>query len=243
MWYQRKVEQALFQWPKWRQSIVAQWVNVEVKIENSTLGQLKVKSRREMQKLGFPASRWLALYWICCIASDYNLDHPSSFHRIVIPTWLPYLFPSRLQVYMEQGSRIYPPYIFREKDEELQFRRFGDFGLIRLRGDAQRGSAILLTAHHELYQLLNELKGSPKMSGKPGRHPYYSDRLAVKCAVWKDRYGMTYDEIGCKIESELPDKLTEEGKQTDVAIYLVDRGRKLIARLGNQGGISHNQPV
>jgi hypothetical protein len=243
MWNSRKVEQALFQWPKWRQSIVAQWVNVEVEIENLTSGQLKVKSRRELQKLGFPASSWLALYWICCIASDCNLDRHASFHSIVIPTWLPQPFSPSLQAHMEPGRRIYPPYIFREGDEELQFRRFGMFGSIQLREDAKRGFAILLPSHHELYQVLNRLKGSPKMSGKPGRHSWYSDHLAVKCAVWKDRYGMTYDEIGCKIESELPDKLTEEGKQTGVAIYLVDRGRKLIASLGNQGGISHNQPV
>jgi len=42
---------------------------------------------------------------------------------------------------------------------------------------------------------------------------------------------MTYDTIGSKIE--LPDKVTEEGKQTGVAIYLVDRGRKLITSFIN----------
>jgi len=117
------------------------------------------------------------------------------------------------------------------------------FGSIQLRGDIKLGFAILLPSHHELYQVLNELKGSPKMSGKLGRNPQYPDRLAVKCAVWKDRYGMTYDRIGSKIGSELLDIVLMEGQQTGVTIYLVDRGRKLIASLGNQGVTSHNQPV
>lgn len=130
MWNPEKVERALFRWQKWRQSIVTQWINLEVEIESLTLGQLKAKARRELRKLSFPANLWLELYWICCITSDYNLDHLSSFDNIVIPTWLRLPFDPSLRWYkIELGTRMYPPWIWNEGDVEFEVRRHGNPGL------------------------------------------------------------------------------------------------------------------
>jgi len=198
-----------------------------------TLDLLKVKARRELEKLDFPANLWLELYWICCGASDYNLDCQTSFHNIVIPTWLPLPFDPSLQYYkIILKTHCYPPPIYNERDIEFEVRRHGNPGLRELyRKTWEHEPRIFLPCRHELYHFLNKLKGSPKILGKPGRHARYPDRLIVKCAVWKDRHGMTYEKIGNKIG--LPDKVLAEAGETDVARYLVGRGRKLIASLTN----------
>ncbi len=236
----KKVEQALFRWGKWRQSIIAlwiEWAKCPDKLNESTfLRRLKVKSRPELAKLCFPDNSRLELYWICCITSDYYLDYPTTFKGIRIPPWLPPQFGSYPQI--EQRVRIYPPPIFHEGHERQAFKRYGTIGLSMLNAD-RRGMrlfgikeedwpSVFLPSHHELHKVLNELKGAPKTFGKRGRPPDNSDRLAVMCAAWKDRQHMQDEDIERKVDMELQDKVTRQGQVADLN-HLIKRGRKLIS--------------
>ncbi len=238
----KKVEQALFLWGKWRQSIIALWIEwakcPDTPSESTFLSRLKVKSRPELAKLCFPDNLCLELYWICCITSDYYFDYPKTFKEIRIPTWLPPLFGSHSQI--EPGVRIYPPPIFHDRHERQAFQRYGLIGLSLLNMD-RRGMRLLgikeedwpslfLPPHHELYQVLNEFKGAPKTLGKRGRPPLNSDRLAVMCAAWKDRQHMRDEDIASKIDMELFDKGIHQDHWADIN-HLIKRGRKLISDL------------
>ena len=231
MWKHKTVERALFLWQKWLQSIIVQWMNPQDDIKKLVLDQLKVKARQELQKLGFPVCLWLELYWICCIASDYHLEHQSSFENIVVPPWLPLPFDPALSWYrIESGTRIYPPDILDEGDIKFIEQHYG----VRLLGGDnffEQEPRIFLPSRHEFYQTLNKLKGRPRISGKPGRPPHYSDRLAVCCATLKDQRSMSYVEIAD--EFGLSSVRYYQTFQSDTARHLVRRGRKLISSSKN----------
>ncbi len=236
----KKVEQVLFRWGKWRQSIVAlwiEWAKCPDKLSESTfLSRLKTKSRPELAKLCFPDNLRLELYWICCITSDYTFDFPKTFTNILIPDWLPALFSAQLQV--NAGLRIYPPPIFHEGHERQAFKRYGTIGLSMLNMDRcgmmslgikeDDWCSVFLPSHHELHKVLNELKGAPKTLGKRGRPPLNWDRLAVMCAAWKDRQHMIDSDIEKRIDAELQNKMTRQGQVADIN-HLIKRGRKLIS--------------
>jgi hypothetical protein len=238
-----KVERALFYWGKWRQSIIAQWIEwaacPDQASESNFLNRLVTKSKSELAKLRFPNNLLLELYWVCCIASNCTFDHRTSFNSIVITSWLPEPFYRSICEYLKPGKRIFPPYIFRKEDEILQFRRFGDLGLVKLRSAAKRGFAMLIPSDHHLYDVLSKFKGASKTLGDPGRPPIYSDRLAVMCAVWKDRQDMSDEDIQKKIDTELNDKMTLQGRVSNInhptdINHLIKRGRKLINDYSNK---------
>jgi len=190
----RKVEQALFRWRKWRQSIITQWIEWAKCLDKPTESfrrGLKTKARPELAKLRFPDNLRLELYWICCVTSDYTFDFPRTFTSIRVPDWLPALFGSHLQV--DAGLRVYPPPIFHERHERQAFRRYGMMGLYGMNRDGWRllgkkeedWPSIFLPSHHEFFQVLNQIKGAPMTLGKRGKSPINSDRLACcQSAKW-----------------------------------------------------------
>lgn len=221
------MERALFRWQKWRRSIISQWVEPYKKLEEMPPDQLKLEARQELQKLNLPVTILLELYWICSVTSDYNLDYPSSFDRIVIPDWLslppkpsPFVHFPKLKL----GARIYPPHVMGEKDKEFFMYQHG-LEAIDISYPSEDIFWIFLTAEHEFFYVLKQLKGHPKRCGKPGRVPSYSDRLAVQCTVLKDS-GSTYVTIAKQLG--LPVKKPYETLQSDSAKSLIQRGRKLI---------------
>lgn len=242
MWNYEKVERALFRWQKWRQSIIAQWRNLDVEIESLSLEQIKTKARREVQNLGFPANLWLELYWVCCISSDYNLDYHTSFDNIMIPHWLPLPFDPSLRYYkIESRTRHYPPPIYNEQDVEFEVHRWGNPQLRELRyKNWEHVPSIFLPSRHELYNVLRQLRGRTLgRSHIVGRYPCYPDRLVVKCASLKDTRGMTYQEIDETIESL--DYALLEGRPSGGTAHLVSRGRKLITSLGNLSVVGRSE--
>ena len=125
MWQPKRVELALFRWPKWRQSIIDQWVKSRGVINELSYDDLRDKAREEVQKLGFSSSLFLETYWVCCIASNCSLDYPVTYDKIVIPDWLSLppeslgrhlRRPRELKQELKAGLRIYPPPIVGERD-------------------------------------------------------------------------------------------------------------------------------
>ncbi|MFC1861081.1 hypothetical protein ACFLYL_02220 [Chloroflexota bacterium] len=88
--------------------------------------------------------------------------------------------------------------------------------------------SVFLPSHHELHNILNELKGAPKTLDKRGRPPDNPDRLAIMCYAWKDRQHMRDEDISRKIDMELFDKVIRQDHWADIN-HLIKRGRKLIS--------------
>jgi len=269
-----KVERALFQWDGWRHSIIYSWIHDILSEPEGAAGEsepatkpmeaVKLAARREMQRLGFPGSLWLDLYWICCIASDYSLDDTSSFENIVIPDWLPLPFDEAMQAYqLRPRMRSYPPAVCDEADILFEVRHYGRprvvvrlnffrrIPLTEFYGEHER--KLLLSPDHELWDVLKKMRGRPKKRTHQGRRPFYSDRLAVRCAVLKDQFKETYVEIAneldlpvrkpspsipvTKPDHDYPgvasyDRDYYPTEQSTTARHLVARGRKLIGLLG-----------
>ncbi|MFC1938370.1 hypothetical protein ACFLWH_01775 [Chloroflexota bacterium] len=234
MWNPEKVERALFSWEKWRQSIVLQWIDLKDGQERLTLGKLRQMAGQELRDLGFPVSALLELYWVCCTICKYTLDDWTTFNNIVVPSHLLSAFDSILPFELEPGNRVYPPQIWDEGDIDLAARQL--FGTSNIEGKdrfrpGEYAAAVFLPSHHEFYQVLAKFKGrtGKRKTNKRGRHPRYSDYLAVSCATLKDKYGMTYLKIAKK--HGLPCKKPYESWRSDTAKYLVKRGRKVIQSL------------
>ncbi len=194
--------------------------------------QLKLEARTELHKLDFPDSLWLELYWICCVESDYSFDYETTFENIAVPNWLPLPFDSQVSLKIAPGIRMYPPAIYHEGDMDFLASHFGSWILIDDiigRPDVLGWFGIFLSSIHELLALLKKSKGRPKKSGKIGRRPEYSDRLAVQCAALKDEPEMTYVKIAktLGLPTERNKETTQEESRT--ARHLVRRGRKLIS--------------
>jgi len=232
MWIDKTVERALFNWQKWRKSLIAQWSDLSTELDKLDLKQLKLIAAKALDRLDFPSSTWLQLYWICCVVSDYHFDYEDSFDNIVIPNWLPMPFDPPISLQIEPGIRMYPPAIYTERDIQFLASKLGTWILgvdITLLSDRMGWLGILIPSHHEVCSLLEELRGRPKESRKVGKHPDYSDRIAIKCAVLKDESPITYVEIAKKLG--LPIKPDVFGVRSDTVRHLTSRGRNLISSL------------
>ena len=68
------------------------------------------------------------------------------------------------------------------------------------------------------------------------RHLKYGDRLAVKCAAFKD-LGKTYLEVARQYGLPIQERHHYyESAQSDLAIHLVGRGRKLLREIRGEVG-------
>lgn len=234
MWKSQRVEEALFRWPSWRSSILGQWYRPEHELHKLAVDVVKDIARQEMLRLGFPefpASEFMAIYWVSCVASDYNIDVPGTYDTIVMPPWLSFPFGEGTDDYdLRAGMRAYPPEICNEADIEFMAARVGltEERILRayLTGRQMR---LFLPSSHEFYSVLKTLKGRP--SKKKGRPLAHSDRLAVRCVGMKDN-GSTYVEIARAMGLRITEPW--ESKQSDPARYLVKQGQKLWLGLKNE---------
>lgn len=225
MWQPKQVERALFHWSKWRCSLIRQWMAGDDKLRGSSLDELKLAARDVLQRLDLEGPV-IALYWICSVASDCNLDYDTSYDRIVTPSWLPKRFDKRLPAHrMRPGVRVYPPILMTEKDMDLLRRRSHLGPEVYISTGIER---MLLPQEHELYSIIKGMRGRPRKLNKPGKLPKYPDCSAVTCAVLRDRDDMTYVEIAKKVGLPITVNPETGYKQSDTARNLVDRGRKLI---------------
>ncbi len=206
MWQPKQVERALFRWGKWRSSLINQWMKSESELRELSLDELRLVVKHELQRLALEGPV-MALYWICSVVSDCNLDYETSFEKIIITSWLASLIRD-----LRLGARVYPPWLITERDKHF----FGSSGMV-------------LPLDHELYSIIDALRGRPRKHGTPGRLPKYPDRLAVKCAVFKDVSKITYVKIAKPLG--LPTKRNKETGQDESSTvrHLVNRGRKLIS--------------
>ena len=223
MWQPNMVERALFKWNKWRNSIIKNWIERKHGSDEPT-NLLELGVDQELNEIELPASSILEIYWICCITSNYNLDYPITYSKIVAPIGL-----QARGNEMKPGIRVYPPPVISNKDLKFESRQFG-FSvdtLIALYSESY-SFKILLQSDHELLDILNRIKGRPRTRGKRGPVPHYSDRLAVQCAAFKD-IGMSYVEIAEKLH--LPVTRPFSSRQSDVTVHLVHRGSELLREL------------
>lgn len=223
MWQPHMVERVLFSWRKWRKSIISYWVECCFDLSLSlSLSDILIAQR--LKELDFHVSYILELYWICCVSSDYNFDYPATYKKIATPP--------NLQIRgheIKPGIRMYPPTIIDEKDlifesdqRGLQIDTLKDLYSIS-------NDTILLQSGHELFSVLSKMRGRPRKHSKRGPLPRYSDHLAVQCAALKDYSKMSY--VGIAEMFKLPIIRPFESKQSDVAVTLVNRGRKLLREL------------
>jgi hypothetical protein len=159
-----------------------------------------------------------------CLTSDYNLDYPATYARIVTPAGL-----KKGGYEINSGEKIYPPQVIDEEDLKFVSRQYGFSRdtLIALYSDYS-SNRLLLKSDHELLGVLKDTRGRPGIRGKQGPIPRYPDRLAVQCAALKDR-GMSYVKIAKQLG--LPVTTSIFSDQSDVARHLVRRGRKLLREL------------
>jgi hypothetical protein len=121
---------------------------------------------------------------------------------------------------------MHPPVVVSEDEVDSVKRKYGEKSILL----AHHGlRSMILPSDHELFPILQEMIGRPRKRSKHGRLPEYPDRLAVRCALLKEKE--TYDEIGLRIQPELPDEVALQGRQTDITRSLVHRGRRLIIDL------------
>lgn len=240
MWQQKTVERALFKWNKWRCSIINIWANSDNNLEKLCQEELNKKVSNELSILKLPSSVFLKIYWICSVTSDYNLDYEKSFNNIIVPSWLP--IPDNLEpsvfvhvfkkipytLTITSGDRLYPPFIISQKDIEFAVSQVEEGYIF---GDAyyptENQDAMILPENHELKLILNTLKGRPGNQGHIGVPPYYSDRLAVKCAALNNS-GMKDLKIGEIIEPELDEDKKWSILPKDIVHHLIVRGYSLL---------------
>lgn len=237
MWKPKIVERALFRWGKWRQSLITEWGKTTNTLDKLSAEEQTSIINTAVQKLGLPDSKFLKIYWVCCVASDYNLDYPNTYDKIVFPKWLPlprsklpkwYLLKVPFGEKLKPGLRIYPPPVIGEKDIDFFVYQDGYSEakyFRKLYYPKEDDYYVYLPAEHELYSVLNKFKGRPRLKISVGKIPLYSDRLAIKCAVLKD-LGTSYVQIA--EELGLPISKPYLSEQSDVAKHLVTRGRSLI---------------
>jgi hypothetical protein len=225
MWQPKKVEQALLHWDKWRCSLIDQWGRIKAELSETSPERLRLKARRRLRKIGLSGVK-IEVYWICSLVSDLNLDHYASFDKIVIPDWLRWWpLPYHNPLILKTGARIYPPWLLSENDIDFAKRQYGPkspflkpAGLV----------SISLPPSHELYSVIEPLRGRPKKQKGPGRAPRYPDHLAVKCAILRTKH-LTYIEIAKQLG--LPVTKPELSEHSDVVRHLTNRGSKLIEEL------------
>ena len=97
---------------------------------------------------------------------------------------------------------------------------------------APQGEKYFTNEGHPLMQILSRMRGRPRERAvKPGQKPWYSERLAIKCAIMK-RSGHTYLEIGKQFRLR-PSKRYYDSEQNDQARQLVEQGELLLAKYAN----------
>lgn len=238
MWDSKNVERALFSWWRWQHSIINQWVIGDHGPVEGTYEEFRDRVQRELSVMELPVSNWLEIYWICCVCSNYTITDRISYKNILMHDWLMKLAGVYLKSYkIETGTRVYPPEVWNERDIDIYALRY--FGknltdksiLYPNEGDLR----IFLPTGHEFYEVLKKFKGRPRVYRKRGKRPHYSDRLAVHCAVEKDKREMTYIEIAKRFD--LPRTKPWESWQSDVARHLVNRGRRLIQSLDDSNSL------
>ena len=233
MWQPSQVERILFQWHRWRRSLVAHWTTLGNQPPELSQEHLTMKARDELDALGLPRSLLMELYWSSVAVSDVNLDYPSTFQKMVIPAG--WVLPDTLGVYPGSpppvpGSRVFPPRVVTEADADNAFQQHGPFAVGGILTPGEGYPWILLPAEHELVDALNQARGRPRHQARPGRAPAHADRLAVQCACRKDGSGWTY----LKIAAEFGLEVTEPwgSKQSDTTRHLVARGRRILQSVG-----------
>jgi len=223
MWQPNMVERGLFKWNKWRNSIIRNWV--ECQHEQEKLASLLTLGvEQELNEIGLPALSVLELYWMSCLTSDFNLDYPDTYAKIVTPVGVQIRGRE-----IDPGIKVYPPLVISDKDLTFESRQFG-FSTDELRSLYSDSSSykMLLQSDHELFDVLKRMRGRPGTRGKRGPVPHYSDRVAIQCAALKDD-GMSYVEIAERLH--LPVTRPYNSQQSDVTVNLVQRGRKLLGEL------------
>jgi len=236
MWNSEKVERALFTWPRWRKSVLREWMNPTVGLDKLNLRRIREIAGAETSEMGFPKSVLLEMYWFCCVLSDYSMDNWTTFDRIVMPAWLPSVYDSVLNFDIKPGDRMYPPFIIDEGDlAVLHKQMFGtytgkpDYHLI----PGEKSDRVFLTSEHEFYRFLNIFKGRTRKRRKPlGSSPKHSDRMAVTCYRLKQE-GATYIKIAKKFRLRIKKFVTF--RRSSAAMYLVRRGEKLVLEAKEQG--------
>jgi len=223
MWQPNMVERALFKWQKWRNSIIKNWVEWK---QNQDIPKslLDMAVGQELKDRGLPVLTILEIYWISCLTSDYNLDYPTTYTKIVTPVGLK---QGRYEI--NPGIKIYPPPVISDKDLNFESSQFG-FSKDTLKTLYSNLSSykMLLQLDQELLDVLKRMRGRLGTRGKRGPVPHYSDRVAIQCAALKDD-GMSYVEIAERIH--LPVTRPYSSRQSDVTVHLVQRGRKLFGEL------------
>jgi hypothetical protein len=221
MWQSTAVERALFKWQKWRNSIIDYWVKHSNEL-NGLFSSAESKIFKELKELELPDLDILEIYWICCVSSDFNLDYPVTFKKIITP--------DRLHIHgneIKPGIRVYPPCVIDERDLRFEARQFGRrVDILKDLYSASNSWKMLLQSGHELLNVLGGIKGRPKRHGRCGRLPKYSDRLAVQCTVLKDCNEMSYVQIAERFR--LPVTRPFISRQSDTTVHLVDRGKKIL---------------
>ncbi len=212
MWNEKQVERSLFNWKDWRKSIIRQWVY------GPDLCKLSLS---ELESIIDPIFRGLGLrlkpsyiYWISCCCSDFNMDSPETWHNILIPYWYEELqkASSGNPILYRGGTRAYPPIVFDYRIRE--------------------GYPLTVNVNHPLIDILHRTTGRPRRSSsKPGPVPRYSDRLAINCAVMKNK-GASYVEIAR--EYELKTTKPYDSEQSDITRYLVKKGNRLLITINKE---------
>jgi hypothetical protein len=221
MWQSLTVERALFRWQKWRNSIIDYWVKHSNEL-NGSFSPAESEVCQELMELGLPDLDILEIYWICCVFSDFNLDYPVTFEKIITP--------EGLQIHgheIKPGNRAYPPCVIDEGDLKFEARQYGlRVDTLKDLYSASHSYNMLLQSSHELLHVLSRIRGRPKRHGRHGRLPKYYDRLALQCAVLKDLYEMSYVQIAERFRLDVTRPFSS--RQSDTTVHLVDRGRKIL---------------
>ena len=90
---------------------------------------------------------------------------------------------------------MYPPWLVSENEIDFAKRQYGsESRFLKPPGL----TSMLLSPDHELYSVIEPLKGRPRKRSKTGRLVGYPDCLAVKCAVLRTK-GLTYVAIAKKL--------------------------------------------
>ena len=219
------VERALFQWEKWRFSLIRQWMRNDTYSQFSP-DELNVLAKSETATLGFE-NIGFAFYWTCCLTSDVNFDYEKSFETIRVPTWWTPEFNRAFSVYGLQGKRMFPPKLVNDRD-----RRFFPLSWsVDVDHFLDGRGYVFLKPAHQLYTVLNELKGRPRKRGRAGRRPGFPDRLAVRCASLRK---LRNSVLQISKLVDLPEEVLFEGKQPDVVRHLINRGNRLIGEYESQ---------
>jgi hypothetical protein len=262
MWTQKNVERALFRWDKWKKSIVNEWYLgtdlASLDIRRLRTRSRQALRTLGLTGLGGRIHIFLEIYWICCVVSDYVFEDPSTYTSIRIPDWL----ATKYSKLVNPSDRILPPQVDTidtmtrlQSTNNLEFLHHGGvsrFVPAHLKKASQNrrriekiddepdtvnyfethvNYSIMIFRDDELYGILTASKGKPAKLYRTRKKTYhYPDRLAVTCSSLKDIKNMTYVQIADKFN--LPARFRDFTKQSEVARYLVERGRRIISSVG-----------